>query len=311
MVTGAVHAEVAHDCSTDGLILCLRNFMNLRGKPRCIWSDNGTNFIGFDGETANVPDFFDWGRIQENFAPPRHAIEWKFNTPMDPSAGGAWERLVQSIKKVLKAVMAERYPHEHTFRSFLLEAVNIVNSRPLTHLPVGADEQAPLTPNHFLIGHTNSTQAPTKPDEKLGCLRKQWRISQLLKNHFWSRWVSEYLPVLGRRCKWQAKAPPLTPGQLVLICDPDAPRNEWKRGVVLEVVLANDGQTRSAKVQTSTGVYRRPAHKLAVLDIVGETPSLHGGGRVVDEPLQPALVTAHMQHSNDRNRIDDKALLEG
>lgn len=145
MVTRAVHVEVAHDCSTDALILCLRNFMNICGKPRTIASDNGTNFVGFDGEVKSVPEFFDTGKIKEAFSPPDYAIEWKFNTPGDPSAGGAWERLVQTINRALKATLNERTPQEHTLRSLLYEAMNIVNSRPLTHLPVSSDNEPPLT----------------------------------------------------------------------------------------------------------------------------------------------------------------------
>lgn len=58
-VTRAVHLEVAHDLSTDACILCLRNFMNIRGVPKRIRSDNGTNFVGLKGELCNVTDFFD------------------------------------------------------------------------------------------------------------------------------------------------------------------------------------------------------------------------------------------------------------
>lgn len=278
MVTRAVHLELAHDYSTDALILCIRNFINIRGRPRCIWSDNGTNFIGFDREIKSVPGFFDVAKLKEAFAPPEYDIEWKFNCPADPSAGGVWERLVQSVKKTLNAVLKEKHPKEYTLRSLLYEAMNIVNSRPLTHVSVSSDDEPPLTPNHFLIGHTNSTQTPELPDDKNVCLRKQWRIAQNLKNHFWHRWVAEYLPTLTRRSKWHEKAPELEPGQLVLIVDPNESRNEWKRGRIVEVIRAADGQTRRATVKTSSGLLNRPAYKLAVLNVSCEGVPLHEEG---------------------------------
>ena len=50
---------------------------------------------------------------------------------------------------------------------------NIINSRPLTNIPILAEEDEPITLNHFLIGCVNSTQTP-HPDETSICLRKQW-----------------------------------------------------------------------------------------------------------------------------------------
>ena len=51
---------------------------------------------------------------------------------------------------------------------------------------------------------------------------------------------------------------------------------------MVEVVVSSDGQVRSATVKTASGLKRRPACKLAVLD-VGETSLFHGGGNVTDE----------------------------
>lgn len=46
LTTRAVHMEVAEDLSTDACLVCLRNFINLRGVPKRIRSDCGTNFVG-------------------------------------------------------------------------------------------------------------------------------------------------------------------------------------------------------------------------------------------------------------------------
>nr|XP_041633358.1 uncharacterized protein LOC121503205 [Drosophila kikkawai] len=40
----AVHFEIAHSLDTSSCVMCLTNFMALRGTPREIYSDNGTNF---------------------------------------------------------------------------------------------------------------------------------------------------------------------------------------------------------------------------------------------------------------------------
>lgn len=90
-------------------------------------------------------------------------IEWIFNCPLFPHAGGCWERLVRSIKRAMghASLFGEKL-HEHGLYSLMCEAENIVNSRPLTHIPLDALTEEPLTPNHFLIlvGTSNSAQTP-------------------------------------------------------------------------------------------------------------------------------------------------------
>lgn len=178
LTTRAIHLELAQDLSTDACLLCIRNFVNRRGVPVRIRSDNGTNFVGAHNEMKKADDFIDVNVIQSELAD--KGIQWIFNCPSNPSAGGCWERLVQSVKKVLKVILHERAPQVETLRSLLIEAECIVNSRPLTDLPISHEEDEPLTPNHFLIGTMNSCQTPGPCNDKLLCLRKQWRVAQQL-----------------------------------------------------------------------------------------------------------------------------------
>ncbi|XP_055906585.1 uncharacterized protein LOC129941857 [Eupeodes corollae] len=167
----AIHLELATDLSTDACILCIRNFVNRRGIPKRIRSDNGTNFIDAKKELLTA-DVFDSNAIKAELS--AKGIEWIFNCPSNPHAGGCWERLVRSVKRVLSFTLNELAPKPETLVSALIEAENIVNSRPLTHLPVATEDAEPLTPNHFLIGGTNSTQSPGHINERALCLRKQW-----------------------------------------------------------------------------------------------------------------------------------------
>lgn len=135
----AVHLEVAFDLSTDACILAIRNFINRRGIPVKIFSDNGKNFVGVDRLSKKLEEVFDVQRIQDELT--AKGIEWRFNCPQNPAAGGAWERMVQCVKKVLKVTLKEVAPREYTLQSFLYEAENIVNSRPLTHLPISHEDE--------------------------------------------------------------------------------------------------------------------------------------------------------------------------
>lgn len=71
-------------------------------------------------------------------------IEWIFNCPAKPAEGGARERMVQCVKKVLAHTMKKLAGKEHVLENTLTEEENIVNSRPLTDLPISADQEATL-----------------------------------------------------------------------------------------------------------------------------------------------------------------------
>ncbi|XP_055923385.1 uncharacterized protein LOC129953880 [Eupeodes corollae] len=264
----AAHFEIAESLSTDAFIICLKNFINRRGSPVSIRCDNGTNFIGAQRELKKNECLLDTDRIIDEST--KQNIEWIFNCPANPSSGGCWERLIKIVKLLFSKTLKDEAPRIETLRCALLEAENIMNSRPLTEIPLSSDQDEPLTPNHFLLGCVNSTQTPHPVDIKI-CLQKQWRIAQNLKDRLWKRWVVEYLPQLLRRSKWHDKPPPLKVNDLVIICDHNQPRSQWQKGRVTKVVPAKDGHIRIAEVKTANALLRRPANKLAVLTIDGES----------------------------------------
>ena len=267
LTTRAVHLELAASLSTDSAIQAIRRMTARRGQPTTLYSDNGTNFRGADREmAAAVRTLQDDPRWRDELANSR--IEWKFLPPAAPHMGGAWERLVGSVKRALKATLKEQSPREETLATALAEAEFTVNSRPLTHISVDPRDESPLTPNHFLIGSAKgrSPLAYSSPGDENTDLRKQWRYAQRLADMFWRRWIREYRPSLAQRPKWRERVAPIEVGDLVLIVDPTLPRNAWPRGRVVTATPAADGQVRMVRVKTATGnVYSRPATKIAVL----------------------------------------------
>ena len=110
--------------------------------------------------------------------------------------GGVWERLVLSVKVALAATLKERSPREEVFSALFAEAENLVNSRPLTHVSADSADAESLTPNHFLLCVLCTVICPGTSDSTDLCLRKTWRVSQALTDHYWRRWMKEYLPEL-------------------------------------------------------------------------------------------------------------------
>lgn len=263
----AIHLELANSLSTSSCIIALRNFIARRGTPAVFYSDRGTNFVGTNRELKEAMAAINNNALMEEFT--TSDTVWTFNPPASPHMGGSWERLVQSVKKNLAMMRTTRRPSEEELRNALIEVEGTLNSRPLTHVPIDEVSAPALTPNHFLIGSSDGFKPLTLLDDSAVSLRRCWQISQTMANQFWKRWIRDYLPEITRRTKWHYAVKPIDVGDVVVIVDPDHPRNCWPKGRVIATVN-KDGQVRRATVQTAKGVYERPAVKLAVLDVERE-----------------------------------------
>ena len=71
----AVHLELVTSLSSERFLMALRRFMDRRGRPATIYSDNGTNFAGLVNELRNV----DWDKVSQYCS--TAMITWKFNPP--------------------------------------------------------------------------------------------------------------------------------------------------------------------------------------------------------------------------------------
>lgn len=272
----AVHLEVATDLSTDACLVCVRNLCHLRGTPCRIRCDNGTNFVGARNALAKEDGFLDAATMQRELSVT--GIQWVMNCPGNPEAGGIWERLVQAVKRILAVTLKDEAPRVETLRAHLLEASNMLNSRPLTHISVSPEDDEALTPNHFLIGGPNAATMSDPTEAEPAWVRQQWRICRELSRRFWTQWIDEYLPELTRRSKNHPERKELGVDDIVVVCDPNQPRGRWPLGRIVSVVTGRDGRVRTAEVKTKDGVHRRPVARLAVLDIEPDSEQLVGRG---------------------------------
>ena len=180
-----IHLEVVENCETDAFINSLRRFVNRRGCPTKMFSDNGTNFRGASAELKEVINGLDKVAIAD-FAT-NMKIVWDFNPPKAPHMGGCWERMVRSVKEVLFGLMKDHVVTDPQLLTGLTEAESIVNSRPLTHLPSDVSDLEALTPNHILLGkHRNWASLEDTSASDISS-RRQWRQVQGLRKQFWSR----------------------------------------------------------------------------------------------------------------------------
>ncbi|XP_073961416.1 uncharacterized protein [Choristoneura fumiferana] len=259
LTTRALHLEVVNSLSSDAAIMSLRRFIARRGSPTTIFSDNGTNFVGASRELRCLHD----DSVREYAT--NHKIVWRFIPPASPFMGGAWERLVRTVKTALGSCLTNQTIKEDVLITLLLEAEAIINSRPLTYISSSPDSPEAITPFHFILGSSSVvpwTSSLTDADLLRRC---DWRRTLRLADKFWARWLHEYLPTLRPRGPTN-NIVNLGEGDVVLIADSNLPRGLWPLGRVAKVYLGPDGAVRVADVCTRGGTLRRPARKLILLE---------------------------------------------
>ena len=141
-------------------------------------SDCGSNFKGAESELKTALKELDQEEVGEKVA--TKGIEGKFIPPESPHMSGAWERLVQSVKRPLHHMLKNRIVNDFQLITMFTEAEKIVNGRPLTPVSDDVKDFEALTPNHFLLGRSNSHLPISTLFEIHIPSRRHWRQVQSL-----------------------------------------------------------------------------------------------------------------------------------
>jgi hypothetical protein len=267
-VTRATYIDLAQSLSTDDFLLVFRRFVGVYRTPQCIYSDNGTNFVGAERELLSCVNLLkDSAKLKEFAA--RQAIDWKFQPPASPHFGGAHESLVKSAKRALyRALEMEkvkhRYPTEETMRTLLFEVAGILNTRTLYAASSDPADFRPLAPKDFL---NMSDVHHVPPGSFVDALpREQYRYLQRATNMFWDLWKGTFFQTLAARRKWTRATRNFAVGDAVLVADPNLPRGKWTFGRVTAVHPGQDRLVRVVTVKTENGSYLRNIHRLCLLE---------------------------------------------
>ena len=181
--------------------------------------------------------------------------------------GGAWESLIKTVKRSLKAITLDGIFTEETLYTFLCEIEFIVNQRRLTATSDDIRDYDVLTPNHFIIGETNANLTTGQFDNSQINYRKKWKNVQAATNMQWNRWRKEYLPTLTQRKKGLVHNRNFKIGDLVIIDKSNVPRSYWPLSRIIETLPGQDGVVRTVKVKTPNSEFIRPANKLHLLEV--------------------------------------------
>ena len=119
--------------------------------------------------------------------------------PGAPHFGVIWERLVQSCKKVMTAILDNRSLTDDAPRTTTCLVEKTLSARPLTAVIDHPEDLTALTPNHFSLRRENAS-APFMPSsEHYRDLRKAFKTAQAYADLIWKRWTREYLPQWNQR----------------------------------------------------------------------------------------------------------------
>ncbi|XP_026178998.1 uncharacterized protein LOC113139742 [Mastacembelus armatus] len=277
MSTRAVHIELIEAMSTDSFINALRRFFSVRGPAKLLRSDRGTNFVGackelgLDSENTTLRKYLH-----------ERGCSWMFNPPHASHMGGSWERLIGVVRRILDAMLvrngSSHLTHE-VLSTFMAEVMAIVNARPLVSISTDPDCPEILTPSKLLTQKMSAVLAPSGNFSSGQLFGKQWKQVQNLADTFWKRWKGEYLSTLQSRTKWTENKPNVREGDVVLLKDAQANRNEWPTGLVVKVFPSSDGKVRKVEVRTvkeeDRGCDRVSAHTmLGIFDVFSSCTKL-------------------------------------
>ena len=249
LISRAIHIEVLESMDTSSFICALQRFFVLRGRAKQIRWDRGTNFVEAHSELQQVTKELQQGKVGQYLRDQEY--EWKFNPPHASHFGGALERQIGTIHRVLDAMLLELGPSQLTHElltTLMAEVSAIVNARPNAAIPSDVGNPLPMSPAMLLtmklrpVGHPPGQSVPADI-----YTRRRWRRVQYLSDQFWLRWRREYLQNLQTRSKWTQPRRDLAVGDLVLLRDKETHRNYWPLGRVISAIRSEDGYVRKQR----------------------------------------------------------------
>ncbi|UYV68054.1 hypothetical protein LAZ67_5002917 [Cordylochernes scorpioides] len=194
---------------TEYFLMALEKFIKRRGRPSTIFSDNGTNFVGANYFFKQI----DWKRVSNEEKVKR--IEWKFTPPTAAWWGGWWERLIRSLKDILKRMLGTSTLTYQQLMNLLCHAEAVINGRPVTYVSDDSNDLVTISPSMFLQEQTDvefpecQIMGPNQTTQKLRYLNN-------MREELKSRFRKEYLSLLVQRNR-RIYNPKLQAGDVVFV----------------------------------------------------------------------------------------------
>ena len=272
----AVYLDLIDGYDTKSFTDGFRRFISIRGCPRQIYSDCGSQLNSFNKELQDVSSKLNMEEIQNCASQFGGEIVWKFTAANAPWQNGVSEALIKSVKKSLTVAIGDSVLTFSRLQTTLFEISNLLNQRPIGIKPAGDIELGRyLCPNDLLLGRT-SGHAPSGNLDENPSFQNILDFNCSIVDAFWRKWTRDFWPSLIVRQKWHFERRNLCVGDIVTFQDSNLLKGHWKLGEVVLADVSKDNKVRNVHIRYKPqreGVYKgdkdivvkRSAHRIVVL----------------------------------------------
>nr|XP_040058096.1 uncharacterized protein LOC120834249 [Gasterosteus aculeatus aculeatus] len=229
MASRAIHTELANTMSTESFLMAYQRFTAIRGHPKKIWSDPGTNFVGAKPVLEELYQFLDGldrPAVEETSAQNGTSWHWEIQPADSPHRNGSAEAAVRIVKKAFQSLGRESELSYSELQTTLQLAANLSNERPIDARVQSCEDTVQyITPNALLLGRASSS-GDWKTFVFTSYPYKRLQEMQHQNNKFWRSWSQLAGPNLFVRSKWHTTQRNVADGDIVWLCDQNALRGE-------------------------------------------------------------------------------------
>ena len=257
--------------------MVLRRFVSIRGSPKDIRSDPGTQLVAAGKELKDFIEQIDMGAIKN--LSEKYGLNWILNKSADaPWQNGCTERLIRSVKRCLIMTIGDNVLTYPELQTVFFECANIMNERPIG---MKDSDHAYFCPNDLLLGRS-TVKAPAGTFDESCSSKKRFSFIENLTQTYWKRWQVNYFPSLILQQKWHVEQRNVSVGDIVLVQDSNTLRGQWKLAEVCEAERSKDGKVRDVVLRykrnngksdytgTKDTKIKRSVHRLVIIVPVEE-----------------------------------------
>ena len=157
MASRAVHVDLIDDQSAESFLKAYSHFVALRGHPRKLWSDRGTNFVGAKPalhELHKHQACLQAASMEDEAAKNGTEWKWEFHPADAPHRNGAADAAVKILKRALISLGGATGSLTcGELQTLFYQAANLTNECPIdARAQEQEDSVEYLTPNSLILG---------------------------------------------------------------------------------------------------------------------------------------------------------------
>ncbi len=259
-LSGAVHLEMLYGLSEVNFIKAFSRFTAKHMKPRKVFCDKGTNFVGGFNAIEEA-----WSKVAEA----NSGIEFQFSPAHAPHFNGLVERIVQSAKRALGPILKDTVLTDEDLTTAIAMIEEVINNRPIAWRgqPDARDPES-ITPAHFTLkGRIGESLLPVEVAP--GTIANTLKALEAIRGEFYRRFCVEILPVLRSYDKWRSgRENELQVDDVVVVLDQETAKAAQRRfplGRIIDAKRGKDGVARRYTVLVRGKEYERALNQLALV----------------------------------------------